>query len=157
MEIGYFESDIGILSVSTHNHEVISISFVDEIEKTSASPSPVLQKALKQIEEYFNGKRSEFDFPYRWVGTDFQVKIWKLVSRIPYGTSLAYVKVAQAYGDAKMVRAVAAALAKNPLIILIPCHRVMGSDGSLVGYSAGIDKKRQLLELEGFPKQIAVL
>lgn len=157
MEIGYFESDIGILSVSTHNHEVISISFVDEIEKTSASPSPVLQKALKQIEEYFNGKRSEFDFPYRWVGTDFQVKIWKLVSRIPYGTSLAYVKVAQAYGDAKMVRAVGAALAKNPLIILIPCHRVMGSDGSLVGYSAGIDKKRQLLELEGFPKQIAVL
>jgi methylated-DNA-[protein]-cysteine S-methyltransferase len=157
MEIGYFESDIGILSVSTHNQEVISISFVDEIEKTSASPSPVLQKALKQIEEYFNGKRSEFDFPYRWVGTDFQVKIWKLVSRIPYGTSLAYVKVAQAYGDVKMVRAVAAALAKNPLIILIPCHRVMGSDGSLVGYSAGIDKKRQLLELEGFPKQIAVL
>lgn len=157
MEIGYFESDIGILSVSTHNHEVISICFVDEIEKTSASPSPVLQKALKQIEEYFNGKRSEFDFPYRWVGTDFQVKIWKLVSRIPYGTSLAYVKVAQAYGDAKMVRAVGAALAKNPLIILIPCHRVMGSDGSLVGYSAGIDKKRQLLELEGFPKQIAVL
>ncbi|MBL6644757.1 MAG: methylated-DNA--[protein]-cysteine S-methyltransferase [Flavobacteriaceae bacterium] len=157
MEIGYFESDIGILSVSTYNQEVISISFVDEIEKTSASPSPVLQKALKQIEEYFNGKRSEFDFPYRWVGTDFQVKIWKLVSRIPYGTSLAYVKVAQAYGDAKMVRAVAAALAKNPLIILIPCHRVMGSDGSLVGYSAGIDKKRQLLELEGFPKQIAVL
>ncbi|MCH1609630.1 MAG: methylated-DNA--[protein]-cysteine S-methyltransferase [Flavobacteriaceae bacterium] len=157
MEIGYFESDIGILSVSTHNQEVISISFVDEIEKTSASPSPVLQKALKQIEEYFNGKRSEFDFPYRWVGTDFQVKIWKLVSRIPYGTSLAYVKVAQAYGDAKMVRAVGAALAKNPLIILIPCHRVMGSDGSLVGYSAGIDKKRQLLELEGFPKQIAVL
>jgi len=157
MEIGYFESDIGILSVSTHNQEVISISFVDEIEKTSASPSPVLQKALKQIEEYFNGKRSEFDFPYRWVGTDFQVKIWKLVSRIPYGTSLAYVKLAQAYGDAKMVRAVAAALAKNPLIILIPCHRVMGSDGSLVGYSAGIDKKRQLLELEGFPKQIAVL
>ena len=157
MEIGYFESDIGILSVSTHNQEVISISFVDEIEKTSASPSPVLQKALKQIEEYFNGKRSEFDFPYRWVGTDFQVKIWKLVSRIPYGTSLAYVKLAQAYGDAKMVRAVAAALAKNPLIILIPCHRVMGSDGSLVGYSAAIDKKRQLLELEGFPKQIAVL
>ena len=157
MEIGYFESDIGILSVSTHNQEVISTSFVDEIEKTSASPSPVLQKALKQIEEYFNGKRSEFDFPYRWVGTDFQVKIWKLVSRIPYGTSLAYVKVAQAYGDSKMVRAVAAALAKNPLIILIPCHRVMGSDGSLVGYSAGIDKKRQLLELEGFPKQIAVL
>ena len=157
MEIGYFESDIGILSVSTHNQEVISIRFVDEIEKTSASPSPVLQKALKQIEEYFNGKRSEFDFPYRWVGTDFQVKIWKLVSRIPYGTSLAYVKVAQAYGDAKMVRAVGAALAKNPLIILIPCHRVMGSDGSLVGYSAGIDKKRQLLELEGFPKQIAVL
>ena len=110
----------------------------------------------KRVSSYFgksfkDRKTSQIKFL-----TDFQVKIWKLVSRIPYGTSLAYVKVAQAYGDAKMVRAVAAALAKNPLIILIPCHRVMGSDGSLVGYSAGIDKKRQLLELEGFPKQIAV-
>ncbi len=116
-----------------------------------------MQKALKQIEEYFKGKRFDFDFPYRWVGTDFQVKIWKLVFRIPYGTSLAYVKVAQAYGYAKMFRAVAAALAMNPLIILIPCQRGMGGDGSLFGYSAGIDKKRQLLELEGFPKKIAVL
>ena len=77
--------------------------------------------------------------------------------RIPYGTSMAYVKVAQAYGDAKMVRAVAAAIAKNPILIAVPCHRVIGSDGSLVGYSGGINVKRQLLELEGFTKQFTVL
>jgi methylated-DNA-[protein]-cysteine S-methyltransferase len=116
-----------------------------------------MQKVIQQINEFFQVKRREFSFPIRLKGTDFQVKIWKLLSRIPYGTSLAYVKVAQAYGDAKMVRAVAAAIAKNPILIAVPCHRVIGSDGSLVGYSGGIDVKRQLLELEGFPKQFTVL
>jgi O-6-methylguanine DNA methyltransferase len=80
-----------------------------------------------------------------------------LISHIPYDTSLAYVKVTQAYGDAKMVSAVAAAFAKNPILIVVPCHRVIGSDGSMVGYYGGIDVKRQLLELEGFPKQFTVL
>jgi methylated-DNA-[protein]-cysteine S-methyltransferase len=116
-----------------------------------------MRSVIKQIDEYFHGKRREFTFPIRPKGTDFQVKVWKLLSRIPYGTSLAYVKVAQAYGDAKMVRAIACAIAKNPLLIVIPCHRVVGSDGSLVGYSGGITTKRRLLELEGYPKQLTVL
>ena len=116
-----------------------------------------MKKVIQQINEFFQVKRREFSFPIRLKGTDFQVKIWKSISRIPYGTSLAYVKVAQAYGDAKMVRSVAAAISKNPILIAVPCHRVIGSDGSMVGYSGGIDVKRQLLELEGFPKQFTVL
>ena len=75
-------------------------------------------------------------------GTDFQVKIWKLLNRIPYGTSMAYVKVAQEYGDAKVLRAVASAISNNPILIAVPCHCVVGSDGSLVGYSGGLATKR---------------
>lgn len=135
----------------------LRVFFVEEIEKIPLPTSPLMRGVIKQIDEYFHGKRREFTFPIRPKGTDFQVKVWKLLSRIPYGTSLAYVKVAQAYGDAKMVRAIAGAIAKNPLLIVIPCHRVVGSDGSLVGYSGGITTKRRLLELEGYPKQLTVL
>ena len=157
MEQAYYKSDAGNLCVVIENHEVTRIFFIDEILENSALPSPLMQKVIQQINEFFQVKRREFSFPIRLKGTDFQVKIWNLISRIPYGTSLAYVKVAQACGDAKMVRAVAAAIAKNPILIAVPCHRVIGSDGSMVGYSGGIDVKRQLLELEGFPKQFAVL
>ena len=157
MEQAYYKSNAGNICVVIENHEVTRIFFVDEIQENSALPSLLMQKVIQQINEFFQVKRRECSFPIRLKGTDFQVKIWKLISRIPYGTSLAYVKVAQACGDAKMVRAVAAAIAKNPILIAVPCHRVIGSDGSMVGYSGGIDVKRQLLELEGFPKQFAVL
>ena len=157
MEQAYFKSNIGNILITIVNHEVVNISFVDHIEKKPTILSPLMQNVIKQIDEYFKKKRLEFNFPFRLKGTDFQVKIWKLLLRIPYGTSMAYVKVAQAYGDAKMVRAVAAAIAKNPILIAVPCHRVIGSDGSLVGYSGGINVKRQLLELEGFTKQFTVL
>ena len=157
MEVGYYKSEARVVSVNIENQEVTRIFFVEEIEKIPLPTSPLMGSVIKQIDEYFHGKRREFTFPIRPKGTDFQVKVWKLLSRIPYGTSLAYVKVAQAYGDAKMVRAIAGAIAKNPLLIVIPCHRVVGSDGSLVGYSGGITTKRRLLELEGYPKQLSVL
>ena len=157
MEVGYYKREAGVVSVNIENQEVTRIFFVEEIEKIPLPTSPLMGSVIKQIDEYFQGKRREFTFPIRPKGTDFQVKVWKLLSRIPYGTSLAYVKVAQAYGDAKMVRAIAGAIAKNPLLIVIPCHRVVGSDGSLVGYSGGITTKRRLLELEGYPKQLSVL
>jgi methylated-DNA-[protein]-cysteine S-methyltransferase len=156
MEEVYYKAGTQNISVTIENQEVTKIFFVNEIQENPASLSPLMQKVIQQIDEYFQAKRREFSFPIRLKGTDFQVKIWKLLSRIPYGTSLAYVKVAQEYGDAKMVRAVASAIAKNPILIVVPCHRVIGSDGSLVGYSGGLATKRQLLELEGFPKQFTV-
>ena len=156
MEEVYYKAGTQNICVTIEKQEVTKIFFVDEIQENPESISPLMQKVIKQIDEYFQAKRREFSFPIRLKGTDFQVKIWKLLSRIPYGTSLAYVKVAQEYGDAKMVRAVASAIAKNPILIVVPCHRVIGSDGSLVGYSGGLATKRQLLELEGFPKQFTV-
>ena len=152
MEIGYYKSVVGNLKIITQNQKVYSVSFVEKIKETEENPSGLMKTIVKQIEEYFQGKRTQFDLPLVMNGTDFQVKIWKLLMRIPYGTTLAYVKVAQEFGDSKMVRAVASAIAKNPLSILIPCHRVIGSDGSMVGYSGGIPVKRLLLELEGYPK-----
>ena len=116
-----------------------------------------METTLQQIKEYFQGKRREFTFPIRMKGTDFQMRVWKLISRIPFGTTLAYVKVAKEYGDAKMVRTTTDAIAKNPILIAVPCHRVIASDRSLVGNSGSLDTKRQLLELEGFPKQFSVL
>ena len=157
MEQAYYKSTVGNLCIIIENQEVTRIFFVDKILENSSTPSPLMQKVIKQINEFFQVERREFSFPIRLKGTDFQLKIWKLISNIPYGTSLAYVKVAQAYGDAKMVREVAATIAKNPILLVVPCHRVIGSDGSLVGYSGGIETKRQLLELEGFPEQFNVL
>ena len=157
MEQAYYKSTVGNLCVIIENQEVTRIFFVDKIRENFSTLSPLMQKVTKQINEFFQVERREFSFPIRLKGTDFQLKIWKLISNIPHGTSLAYVKVAQAYGDAKMVREVAATIAKNPILLVIPCHRVIGSDGSLVGYSGGIETKRQLLELEGFPEQFNVL
>ena len=157
MEQAYYKSTVGNLCIIIENHEVTRIFFVDKMRENFSTPSTLMQKVIKQINEFFQVERREFSFPIRLKGTDFQLKIWKLISNIPYGTSLAYVKVAQAYGDAKMVRAVAATIAKNPILLVVPCHRVIGSDGSLVGYSGGIETKRQLLELEGFPEQFNVL
>ena len=157
MEQAYYKSTVGNLCVIIENQEVTRIFFVDKIRENFSTPSQLMQKVIKQINEFFQVERREFSFPIRLKGTDFQLKIWKLISNIPYGTSLAYVKVAQAYGDAKMVRAVAVTIAKNPILLVVPCHRVIGSDGSLVGYSGGIETKRQLLELEGFPEQFNVL
>ncbi|MGB0656524.1 MAG: methylated-DNA--[protein]-cysteine S-methyltransferase [Flavobacteriaceae bacterium] len=157
MEQAYYKSIVGSICIVIENQEVVNISFENEFNKNTKNLSHLMQKVVQQIDEFFHGKRRQFSFPIRLKGTDFQVKVWKLLSLIPYGTSLAYVKVAQKYGDAKMVRSVAAAISKNPILIVVPCHRVIGSDGSLVGYSGGIDVKRQLLELEGFPKQFTVL
>jgi len=120
-------------------------------------PSPLMQKVIKQINEFFQLMRGEFSFLIRLKGTDYQLKIWKLLINILHVTSLAYVKVAQAYSDAKMVRAVVATIAKNPILLVVLCHRVIGSDGALVGYPGDIETKRQLHESEGFPKQFNVL
>ena len=145
MEKAYYKSALRNLCVIIENHEVTRIFFVDKIQGNSSTPSPLMQKVIEQINEFFQVERREFSFPIRLKGTDFQLKIWKLLSNIPYGTSLAYVKVAQVYGDAK-----------NPILLVVPCHWMIGSDGSLVGYSGGIETKRQLLDLEGFPKQFNV-
>ena len=129
---------LGNLLIIIDKQKVVRISFVEEIGEKNDKPSQVMEKTIKQISGYFQGTRTQFELPLQMNGTDFQVRIWKLLSLIPFGSTMAYVKVAKKFGDSKMIRAVVSAVIKNPLSIVIPCHRIIGSDGSMVGYSGGI-------------------
>lgn len=104
--------------------------------------------AFGQITEYLEGQRREFDFPYRLRGTEFQQKVWRALRAIPYGETRTYGEIAAAVGSPKAARAVGMANHQNPVLIAVPCHRVIGADGSLVGYGSGLDMKEALLRLE---------
>jgi methylated-DNA-[protein]-cysteine S-methyltransferase len=111
--------------------------------------TPALRTALTELREYFAGKRREFDVPVDPAGTEFQQRVWNLVSAIPYGETTTYGAIAAELGDAQLARAVGAAVGANPIPIIIPCHRVIGSDGSLTGYGGGLRMKVWLLRHEG--------
>lgn len=107
-----------------------------------------IQKTMDQLEEYFAGKRSQFDVPMHWVGTDFQKKVWEALVQIPYGKTETYLGLSRILGDEKAIRAVATANGANAISILVPCHRIIGSNGDLVGYAGGLSAKKRLLRLE---------
>lgn len=102
----------------------------------------------EQLREYFTGDRTAFDFDIDLVGTEFQVSVWEEVMQIPYGETRTYLEIAQALGDPNLARAVGTANGANPLLIVVPCHRVVGADGELTGYAAGLERKRWLLDHE---------
>jgi methylated-DNA-[protein]-cysteine S-methyltransferase len=109
----------------------------------------VLLRAMEQLVEYFVGKRKSFDMPIGLGGTDFQRKVWMEVAKIPFGQTTTYMKLAQKLDNPAAIRAVGAAIGANPILIILPCHRIVGSDGGLTGYAGGLDRKKALLELEG--------
>ena len=111
--------------------------------------TPLIKKAASQLQEYFDGIRKKFNLPLALKGTDFQVKVWKALQDIPYGKTGSYGELAAITGNAKACRAVGMANNRNPIVIIVPCHRIIGSDGSLTGYAGGLDLKQKLLELEG--------
>jgi len=108
----------------------------------------ILEKTRTQLDEYLKGRRSEFDIPVLMVGTDFQKSVWNALLQVPYGATASYLQIARAIGKEKAVRAVGNACRANPIGIIVPCHRIIGSDGSLVGYYGGLSLKRRLLNLE---------
>ena len=124
--------------------------FCDEsgVAGLTISETPLLTEAAKQLLEYFSGNRTSFDLPLAPSGTEFQQKVWQALQTIPYGETWSYKKVAEAIGNPKASRAVGMANNKNPIAIMIPCHRVIGANGKLVGYAGGLDIKSTLLELE---------
>ena len=133
---------------SGHNmcrHDKCILSFADK----EFTPSALTNLAADQLEEYFLGKRKVFDLPLRPSGTEFQLSVWDALLKIPYGETRSYKQIAEMIGKPKACRAVGMANNKNPIWIVIPCHRVIGSNGTLVGYGGGIDVKKKLLELEG--------
>jgi methylated-DNA-[protein]-cysteine S-methyltransferase len=119
-----------------------------ELEKAPRN-HPVFREAMNQLDEFFLEKREKFDLPLKPAGTEFQLKVWRELTRIPYGETRSYGELAKKLGKPKASRAVGAANGRNPLPIIIPCHRVIGSNGKLTGFAGGLDTKRILLELEG--------
>lgn len=143
----YYLSPIGPVIVTEENELITDISFRDEpINQTQAFvTNTVLQKAIQQLNEYFNGTRTSFDLPLNPIGTNFQQKVWSELQLIPYGQTITYQHLALRLGNMKVIRAAASANGKNPLGIIIPCHRVVGIDGNLTGYAGGLHRKKWLL------------
>ncbi len=137
-------SERGLQSVSFDNKEAEKVLGING----SSPASQVLNKAVKQLEEYFSGKRKKFDLPLDLKGTEFQKKVWRQLLKIKYGETLAYKDIANQIKNQKAVRAVGSANGKNPVCIIIPCHRVIAADGSAGGYSGGLQIKLKLLALE---------
>lgn len=136
--------------------DVMGISkliLTEEAPIPTSIPAPELQEAIEQLQQYFTGELKEFDLKLNPQGTDFQKKVWQALQNIPYGRTTSYMDLAKKLGDPLAIRAVATANGKNPLWILIPCHRVIGSDGSLTGYAGGLWRKKWLLEHEQPAKQ----
>lgn len=150
----YIQSPVGITLIEGDAEGVSKISVLDDDKLMPSQDIPYeLEDAAKQLKEYFEGKRTGFDFKLNPQGTDFQKKVWKALLEIPFGKTTSYQDLSVKLGDVKAIRAVAGANGKNPLWIVVPCHRVIGSDGSLTGYAGGLWRKKWLLEHENPVKQ----
>lgn len=150
INVNFYNTRIGLFKIAEDGTGVTELEIVDEKEKDNLEPSetPLLAKAAKQLEEYLSGKRMIFDFPLNPRGTEFQKKVWEVLKTIPYGETWSYKQVAVALGKPTASRAVGMANNRNPIMIVVPCHRVVGSNGDLVGYAGGLDLKAMLLKLE---------
>jgi methylated-DNA-[protein]-cysteine S-methyltransferase len=146
----YLDSPIGWLSISGNGASIAQVDFMMEEPTTFYSPVPdYLLRAVEQLQSYFAGKLTAFDLLLDFKeATDFQRRVWDLLLAIPYGHTSTYLKIAHLLGDPKAVRAVGGAAGQNPLPILVPCHRIIGTDGSLTGFAGGLHRKEFLLNLE---------
>ena len=147
--IGDIKIDIIVSSAGIRNILLNRNSLTENGFEKVSSGDPIVADAFNQLSEYFKRKRKSFNLQLEIIGTEFQKKVWNELSKIPYGETISYNQLAIKLGDKKSIRAAASANGANPLPIVIPCHRVIGSDGSLVGYGGGLDVKKKLLELEG--------
>jgi methylated-DNA-[protein]-cysteine S-methyltransferase len=144
----YYTSPVGPLKLQCSDKYIKTVSFCDAEGDIQNDEHRLLQICSKQLDEYFAGKRKLFTVPINQDGTDFQNKVWHLLVKIPFGKTISYNELARQYGDLKAVRAVASANGKNNITIIVPCHRVIGSDQSLVGYAGGLWRKKWLLDHE---------
>lgn len=144
----FIEIPVGRLIVICNNEAIISIYFTNDVSMNDNNDHPLLLQLEKELGEYFDGQRHNFTVPLNPEGTTFQKAVWKTLQNIPYGTSISYAEEAIRFGNPKAVRAVANANGKNPIAILIPCHRVIATGGGLGGYSGGLWRKEFLLALE---------
>ncbi|MEC4003428.1 methylated-DNA--[protein]-cysteine S-methyltransferase [Flavobacterium sp. SUN052] len=147
MQTAFINSPLGITKIVGDENGISIISILAEGEVSNKIPKE-LKEAVTQLQEYFEGKRTDFSFKLNPKGTEFQQKVWQGLLEIPFGKTMSYLDLSKKLGDVKAIRAVASANGKNPLWIVIPCHRVIGTDGSLTGYAGGLWRKKWLLEHE---------
>lgn len=152
-----FDSPVGQLYVRAEAGKLVALSFVNApIPDTATNPGDVASREIvkavqSQIGEYFAGSRTAFDVPLRLVGSPFHLRVWEALRGIRYGTTMAYGQLADQIGEPDAARAVGAANGSNPIVIIVPCHRVIGANGRLVGYGGGLRRKQFLLDLESGP------
>ena len=137
---------IGNIKIEEQDEKITGISYTEEM--LSYADTHVLKEAQKQLNEYFEGRRKIFNLPLNPAGTEFQHKVWSALKEIPYGEIRTYKQIAEQIGNPSACRAVGMANHKNPIMIVVPCHRVIGSNGALTGYASGVDIKEKLLDLE---------
>ncbi len=149
MNFAIYKTRLGLYKIVYCGDCLVALSHSAAAVTDYGTKSAFSDEVYRQLEEYFYGKRKVFDFAYKLSGTDFQKRVWQQLCQIPYGETRTYKDIALAIGKPNASRAVGMANNKNPLGIVVPCHRVIGSDGKLVGYAGGLDIKRKLLRIEG--------
>jgi methylated-DNA-[protein]-cysteine S-methyltransferase len=147
METAFIKTPLGVAKIVGDENGITLISILEEGDVSKTIPAE-LQEAVSQLGDYFDGKRQDFNFKLNPKGTDFQQRVWQELLQIPFGKTISYLDLSKKLGDVKAIRAVASANGKNPLWIVVPCHRVIGTDGSLTGYAGGLWRKKWLLEHE---------
>lgn len=153
METTWIKTPLGTAQLEGDENGLSAISVLDDDHGVDDRVPRILEDAVYQLKEYFDGKRKVFHLTLNPKGTDFQKRVWEALLDIPYGKTNSYLDLSKTLGDVKAIRAVAAANGKNPLWIVVPCHRVIGSDGSLTGYAGGLHRKKWLLDHENPVKQ----
>lgn len=155
-EVAYINTPLGVAKIEGDADGISEITILETDEEITIVVPEVLEDTVYQLREYFEGTRENFNLELNPDGTDFQKKVWHTLSKIPFGKTVSYLELSKKLGDAKAIRAVAVANSKNPLWIVIPCHRVISSDSSLTGYAGGLHRKKWLLEHESPFKQASL-
>ncbi len=147
----FYETMLGKIGIAERSGAITDIFFASQSETPVGTEEEtfIIKKAYKQLDEYLHKRRKDFHLPVLMEGTEFQVKVWREITKIPYGKTKTYAEIAEAVGSRRAARAVGQTANRNPIAIVIPCHRVIGDSGKLIGYAAGLNFKSMLLDIEG--------
>jgi len=149
MSIAYLQTPLGVASIEGDDDGIQKVTISNAPNPSTETPQcEVLQACVRQLKEYFEGRRQVFDLKLNPKGTEFQQRVWQELLLVPFGRTTSYLALSRQLGDEKAIRAVAAANGKNPIWLIVPCHRIIGSDGSLTGYAGGLWRKKWLIEFE---------
>ena len=149
MSIAYLQTPLGVASIEGDDDGIQKVTISNAPNPSTETPQcEVLQACVRQLKEYFEGHRQVFDLKLNPKGTEFQQRVWQELLLVPFGRTNSYLELSRRLGDEKAIRAVAAANGKNPIWLIVPCHRIIGSDGSLTGYAGGLWRKKWLIEFE---------